>query len=115
MLLESENKKSRQVLIAEGTGNRGESLVRAFTDRGATTAFFCRDRYKEALELSKELPDNEALSHYLRATCLNRMDRPVEADVELKKAIQMDPSLKEIAHIDGDVNDLLEEKEKTQN
>ncbi len=72
-------------------------------------------RNKEALELSKELPDNEALSHYLRATCLNRMDRPVEADVELKKAIQMDPSLKEIAHIDGDVNDLLEEKEKTQN
>ena len=37
MLLESENKKSRHVLIAEGTGNRGESLVRAFTDRGPAT------------------------------------------------------------------------------
>ena len=39
MLLESENKKSRHVLIAEGTGSRGESLVRAFTARGATTAY----------------------------------------------------------------------------
>ena len=26
---------------------------------------------------------------------------------ELTKAIQMDPSLKQVAHTDGDVNDLL--------
>ena len=65
MLLESENKKSRHVLIAEGSGSRGESLVRAFTDRGATTAFFCRDRYKEALELSRE---TGALN--IKCTCL---------------------------------------------
>lgn len=64
-------------------------------------------RNEEALELSKQLPDDEALSHYLRATCLNRMEHPLEAYEELKKAFQMDPSLKRTAELDGDVNDLL--------
>ena len=76
MLLESENKKSRHVLIAEGTGNRGESLVRAFTDRGSTTAFFCRDRYKEALELSRE---TGALN--IKCNVFNRNSMEFAADV----------------------------------
>lgn len=76
MLLESENKKSRHVLIAEGTGSRGESLVRAFTDRGATTAFFCRDRYKEALELSRE---TGALN--IKCNVFNRNSMEFAADV----------------------------------
>ena len=70
-------------------------------------------RNEEALELSKQLPDDEALSHYLRATCLNRMEHPVEAYEELKKAFQMDPSLKRTAELDGDVNDLLLDKQHT--
>lgn len=76
MLLESENKKSRHVLIAEGTGSGGESLVRAFTDRGATTAFFCRDRYKEALELSRE---TGALN--IKCNVFNRNSMEFAADV----------------------------------
>ena len=76
MLLESENKKSRHVLIADGTGSRGESLVRAFTDRGATTAFFCRDRYKEALELSRE---TGALN--IKCNVFNRNSMEFAADV----------------------------------
>ena len=68
-------------------------------------------RNKEALELSKQLPDDEALSHYLRATCLNRMEQPIEAYEELKKAFKMDPSLKRTAELDGDVNDLLLDKQ----
>lgn len=64
-------------------------------------------RNEEALEMSRLLPDNEALSHYLRATCLNRMEKPIEAYDELKTAFKMDPSLEKTALIDGDVNDLL--------
>ena len=60
-----------------------------------------------ALRMSRNLPDNEAVSHYLRAICLNRTDDPTEAYEELKRAFAMDPSLKEIAKTDGDVTDLL--------
>ena len=60
-----------------------------------------------ALRMSRNLPDNEAVSHYLRAICLNRTDDPTEAYEELKRAFAMDASLKEIAKTDGDVTDLL--------
>ena len=60
-----------------------------------------------ALRMSRQLPDNEAVSHYLRAICLNRTDDLIEAYEELKRAFAMDPSLKEIAKTDGDVTDLL--------
>ena len=60
-----------------------------------------------ALRMSRQLPDNEAVSHYLRAICLNRTDDPTEAYEELKRAFAMDASLKEIAKTDGDVTDLL--------
>ena len=64
-------------------------------------------RNDEALKLSKQLPDEEATTHYLRAICLNRTNDPAEAYKELKKSFDMDPSLKETAKVDGDVNDLL--------
>ena len=60
-----------------------------------------------ALRMSRQLPDNEAVSHYLRAICLNRTNDPTEAYEELKRAFAIDPSLKEIAKTDGDVTDLL--------
>ena len=60
-----------------------------------------------ALRMSRQLPDTEAVSHYLRAICLNRTNDPTEAYEELKRAFAMDPSLKEIAKTDGDVTDLL--------
>lgn len=60
-----------------------------------------------ALRMSRQLPDNEAVSHYLRAICLNRTNDPTEAYEELKRAFAMDASLKEIAKTDGDVTDLL--------
>lgn len=69
-------------------------------------------RNKEALELCDQLPDSEALTHYLRATCLNRLEKSIEAEKELKKAIKMDPSLEIEAKNDGDVEQLLEEKKR---
>ena len=64
-------------------------------------------RNKEALQQCVNLPDDDAVSHYLRAICLNRADRPIDAYEELKKAFSMDASLKTVATVDGDVNDLL--------
>ncbi len=80
--------------------------------RNEVVMLLAMKRNKEALEASKALPDDEAMTHYLRAVCLNRAEKPVEAYDELEKAFKMDPSLERMAHIDGDVNDLLLDKTK---
>ena len=71
-------------------------------------------RNSEAYKLCRQLPENEALSYYLRAVCLNRMDNPFDAYTALKRSFEMDPDLKRIAKVDGDVCDLLVENENKQ-
>ncbi len=66
----------------------------------------------EAMKVAKQLPDSEALSHYLRAICLNRLNDVVGAYEELKEAFRLNPQFEQVAHIDGDVNNLLLDKEK---
>ena len=59
-------------------------------------------RNKEASELSKTLPEDEALTHYLRAICLNRLDDPVDAYKALKKALEEQVSREHIyIHCNG--------------
>lgn len=75
-------------------------------------------RNEEAFEKTDELPD-EALTYYLRAIAANRLDKITDAFANLKKAFIADPKLKDVARIDGDVTDLLqqledEEKEKAE-
>ena len=75
--------------------------------RNQLVVLLAMKRNEEALKVSRQLPDDDALTHYLRAVCLNRLEQMSDAYDELTKAIQMDPSLKQVAHTDGDVNDLL--------
>ena len=75
--------------------------------RNEVVMLLAMKRNEEALKLSKKLSDDEAVSHYLRAICLNRTNDPTEAYNELKKSFEMDASLREIAKVDGDVTDLL--------
>lgn len=75
-------------------------------------------RNEEAFDKTDELPD-EALTYYLRAVAANRLDKITDAFANLKKAFAADPKLKDVARIDGDVTDLLqqledEEKEKAE-
>lgn len=79
--------------------------------RNQLVVLLAMKRDEEALKLSQQLPDSDAMTHYLKAICFNRLERISEAYDELAKAIQMDPSLKQVAHTDGDVNDLLLDKE----
>ena len=68
-------------------------------------------RNSEAWEKSQGLNPDEAMTYYIQAMCLNRLDKPNEAYEQLKKAFEKDPKLIEIARLDGDVNDLLPENE----
>ena len=87
--------------IIQETGMRNQVLM-----------LLAMKRNQEAFELAKQLPDDKADHHYIRAICLNRLENPLEAEKELKKAFKMDSSLLKIAEIDGDVNGLLEKEKK---
>lgn len=87
-------------------------VIAQMGERNNVLMLLAMKKNKEALELAQKLPDDKADHHYIRAICLNRLERSVEAEAALKKAIKMDPSLRKIAEIDGDVNSLLEDKTK---
>ncbi|MEG1581039.1 MAG: carboxypeptidase-like regulatory domain-containing protein [Bacteroidaceae bacterium] len=82
--------------IIAATGKRNEVLM-----------LLAMKRNKEALIETARLPENEALTYYIRAVCQNRLDQVSEASDNLKRALELDPSLLKIAQVDGDVNDLL--------
>lgn len=110
-----ETEDTRLLLAVSGmlNGNYSKENFDAVAETGLQNrlvALLAMKENKEALKLSKELPDDEAITHYLRAVCLNRDEQPIEAYEELKKAFKMDPSLEKIAPLDGDVNDLLLDK-----
>jgi hypothetical protein len=84
-------------VIAE-TGLRNEVLM-----------LLTMKRNKEAWEKAQGLDMEDAMTYYIRAICLNRLEKPNEAYEELKIAFTKNPDLIEIARLDGDVNDLLPE------
>lgn len=51
-----------------------------------------------------------AVEEYVKAIAANRVDKSLEASSHLEKALKMDPTLLEVAKIDGDVLDLLDEQ-----
>lgn len=62
-----------------------------------------------ALAKSKMLTDDDAVTHYIKAICLHRSNDTniaAEANRELKKALELDPELIEIAEGDADLNEL---------
>lgn len=84
--------------------------VAATGERNECCMLLAMKKNEEAMKLAKLMPDDDAITHYLRAICLNRLNDAVGAYDELKKAFEMDPSLEKTAHVDGDVNNLLLDK-----
>ena len=86
--------------------------VAATSQRNECCLLLALKKNEEALEVAKQLPDEEALSHYLRAICLNRLNDVVGAYDELQESFKLNPDLEKVAHIDGDVNSLLVDENK---
>lgn len=82
-------------------------VIAKTSTRNRVAMLLAMKRNKEAYDYALTLDDGDAVSHYLRAVCLNRLEKPLDAGKELNIAIKMDPSLKATAYIDGDVNGLL--------
>lgn len=62
----------------------------------------------EAWEKAKLLGDS-AKEEYVKAICANRLDYYIEATDHLEKALRLDPELRQIAKVDGDVMSLLDD------
>lgn len=120
MLMDSPVTADVKALAGAFNGNF-QAAYDQFASRGGTNEvvlLLALKRNEEAFDKTDELPD-EALTYYLRAVAANRLDKITDAFANLKKAFAADPKLKDIARIDGDVTDLLqqledEEKEKAE-
>ncbi|MDE6403520.1 MAG: hypothetical protein K2K86_06905, partial [Muribaculaceae bacterium] len=64
---------------------------------------------KRAWDKAQKL-GGSAVEQYIKAIAANRVDKSIEAYSYLENALKLDPSLLEVAKIDGDVLDLLDEQ-----
>lgn len=107
----TDNEKTHTMLavnaVYNGRYEANYATIAKTSFRNEVVMLLTMKRNDDALRMSRKLPDGEAVSHYLRAICLNRTNDPTEAYNELKKSFEMDASLREIAKVDGDVTDLL--------
>ena len=90
-------------------GNYKEALSQFAEEGGINEVLIllAMKRNEEAWEKAQELPDDSARMLYVKAIITNRLDMVVEAINYIETALEMDPSLREIAEIDADVKDLL--------
>lgn len=65
-----------------------------------------------AWQKAKQL-GNSAREEYVKAIAANRVDEYLDAVVHLENALALDPSLRDVARIDGDVYDLLDEDDQS--
>lgn len=66
-----------------------------------------------AVERASKLGDS-AVEEYVKAIATNRKDMYIEALVHLENALRLDPSLRDVARVDGDVAELLQDIEATE-
>ena len=122
--------------------NRADSLLSQLPDTPAfhDAKVYCAalsGRYNEVIEeISAISPFNEVLlllatknnglawqkaqklggsarEEYVKAIAANRVDEYLNAIVHLENALALDPTLRDVARIDGDVYDLLEEEDQS--
>lgn len=113
MLDDSPAAEDVRALTAAYNGNVQTAYDR-FASHGGTNEvvlLLALKRDEEAFDKTDELPD-EALTYYLRAVAANRLDKVTDAFANLEKAFAADPGLKEVARIDGDVTDMLQQIEE---
>ena len=112
---ETEKTRFLHSICAVLAGERGKVLdvVARTSQRNRVSVLLHIDQNEAAYKTAMQMPDSLALTHYLRAVCINRLgiakidDAINKAKKELAIAIEMDPELKAIAEGDADVNKLL--------
>lgn len=109
LMPESETSEYVKSITRLMNGNYQEALSQFEGEGGLNEVLIllAMKRNDEAWEKAQELPDDSARVLYVKAIITNRLDMVVEAIDYIETALDMDPSLREIAEIDADVKDLL--------
>ena len=93
----------------------------AFEKVAATSPFnevvmlLAMKKNQEAWEKASQLNSGTAREYYVKAIAANRQEKIGEAIMSIEKALELDPSLLDIARVDGDIIDLLPEEQKIKN
>ncbi|EJX09905.1 hypothetical protein EVA_01986 [gut metagenome] len=69
-------------------------------------------RNEEAWQQLQHMPIKTAKEYYVKAIAANRLENINEAMIYINKALELDPTLIEIARVDGDIIDLLPDEQK---
>lgn len=90
----------------------------AFEKVAATSPFnevvmlLAMKRNQEAWDKISTMSIETAREYYVKAIAANRLEKVGDAIMSIEKALELDPSLLEIARVDGDIIDLLPEEQK---
>ncbi len=107
---ESEADDIRAIVnIYNGDYNLGYEMEKGSGSLNEVLLLLALKQDELAWEKAKQLESGVAKHEYVRAMAANRLDLVNEAIMFLEMAFALDPDLRKIASIDGDVNDLLEE------
>ena len=67
---------------------------------------------EEAWQKISSMNITTAREYYVKAIAANRLEKVGDAIMCIEKALELDPSLLEVARVDGDIIDLLPEEQK---
>lgn len=93
----------------------------AFDKVAATSPFnevvmlLAMKRNEEAWDKISQMSISTGREYYIKAIAANRLEKVGEAIMSIELALSLDPSLLEIARVDGDIIDLLPEEQKIKN
>lgn len=93
----------------------------AFDKVAATSPFnevvmlLAMKRNEEAWDKISQMSISTGREYYIKAIAANRLEKIGEAIMSIELALSLDPSLLEIARVDGDIIDLLPEEQKIKN
>lgn len=95
-----------------GYHNDSFDAVAATSPLNKAVMLLAMKRNEEAWQQLQQMSIHTAREYYIKAIAANRLDNVSEAMIYINKALELDPTLIEIARIDGDIIDLLPDKQK---
>lgn len=96
------------VAVLNGDYQRGTAYLTAQGGVNEVLLLLALKQNAQAWEKAKLLSSDVAVHEYVKAAAANRLDKVMEAIMHIENAFALDPHLREIAKVDGDVIDLLE-------
>lgn len=103
------------VMALNGDYEKAFGPIAARSDFDEVLMLLAMKKDQEAWDRAKSLNTGTAKEYYVKAIAANRTEHVIEALMFIESAFALDPSLKDIARIDGDILDLIPEGQQRDN